>query len=108
MHVRQAKITPLEAERQLRVLDAETVEDRGVENVDVYRIVDNVVTIVVGFAVADAALDAAAGQPHAKAAAVMIAAVIRFRQGALAVNGASELPSPDHQRIFQQTALLQI
>ena len=44
----------LEEERQPRVVDAQAVEDRGVQVVDVDRRRDDVVAEVVGFAVGDA------------------------------------------------------
>ena len=46
------------------VVDAQQVQDRGVQVVDVDRFFDDVVREVVGLAVGDARLDAAAGQPH--------------------------------------------
>ncbi len=39
---------------------------------------------------------------------MVVAAVVGVRQLALAVNGAAEFAAPDHQRIVQQAALLQI
>ena len=39
---------------------------------------------------------------------MMVAAVVRFRQLALAVDRAAELAAPDDQRVVQQPALLQI
>src|SRR5215813_1870057 len=39
---------------------------------------------------------------------MMIAPVIGFGQLALAINRAAEFPAPDDQRVFEQTALLQI
>ena len=38
----------------------------------------------------------------------MVAAVVRFRQRALRVNRTPELASPDHQRVVEHAALLQI
>ena len=55
----------LELERQPLVVDAQAVQDRGVQVVDVDRVLDDVVAEVVGLAVDDARLDAAAGHPHA-------------------------------------------
>ena len=39
---------------------------------------------------------------------MMIAAVVVVRQPALAVNRAAELAAPDHQRVVEHAALLQI
>ena len=69
---------------------------------------DDVVAEVVGLAVDDAALDAAAGQPHAEVARVMVAAVVVLGQRALRVDGAAELAAPDDQRVVEQAALLEV
>ena len=56
----------------------------------------------VGRAVGDAALDAAAGQPDREALDVMVAAV------ALGHRRPAELAAPDHQRLVEHAALLQV
>src|SRR5262245_4504441 len=84
------------------------MEQRGVEVVDVHRILDDVVTVVVGGAVRDARLEPAPRRPERKTTAMMIAAVIGCRQRALAVHGAAELASPDDERVVEQAALLEI
>ena len=58
------------------VVDAQAVQDRGVQVVDVDGVLDDVVAVVVGLAVGDAGLDAAAGQPDREAARMVVAAVI--------------------------------
>src|SRR5260221_9475986 len=55
-------VAPLELERQPRVVDAQAVEDRGVQIVDVDRVARDIVAEVVGLAVGQATLDAAAGE----------------------------------------------
>ena len=39
---------------------------------------------------------------------MVVAAVVRFRQLALAVDRAAELAAPDDQRVVEQAALLQV
>ena len=63
VHVGQAVVAALELVRQLLVVDAEQVQDRRLEVVDVDGVLGDVVAEVVGRAVGDARLDAAAGQP---------------------------------------------
>ena len=63
VHVGQAEVAALEAVGQPLVVDAEQVQHRGVQVVDVDDVLDGVVAELVGRAVGDAALDAAAGQP---------------------------------------------
>jgi len=74
----EALIEALEFHGEPLIVDAQAVHDGGVEFVDVDRILDNVVAEVIGFAVDDAALDAAAGHPHTEVSRVVIAAVVFF------------------------------
>src|SRR5215469_1742736 len=90
------------------MLEAEAAENRRVVVVNVDRIIHHVVTEIVGFAVGNARLDAAAGQPSSKATAVVIAAVVVFGQRALAVDGTAELAAPNNERVVEQAALLQV
>src|SRR6187455_1027275 len=108
MYVRQPEIPPLEAVDEAGVVDAEAVEGSGLEVVDVDGAFDDVVAVVVGFAVGDAGLDAAAGHPEGEAAAVVVAAVVGFGEGPLGVDGAAKFAPPDDQRFVEQAAVLQI
>ena len=76
VHVGQPVVPALELVGQPRVIDAQAMEDRGVQVVDVDRVAGDVVAEVVGLAVGDAGLDAAAGQPDGEAAGVVVAAVV--------------------------------
>ena len=108
MHVGQAVVPALEPESQPGVVDAQAMQDRGVQVVDVDRIPDDVVAEIVGRAVGDPGPDAAAGQPDGEAAGMMVAAVVVGRQPALAVDGSAELAAPDDQRVVEQPALLEV
>ena len=108
VHVGQAEVAALEAVGQPGVLDPQQVQDRGVEVVDLDRVLDDVVGEVVGLAVDEARLDAAAGQPDREAARVMVAAVIRGGELALRVDRPAELAAPDDQRVVEQPALLEV
>src|SRR5260221_7395060 len=61
--IRKPKVAPLGTEGELRVLEAEAVEDRGLKVVNVHAIFGDAVAHFVGRAVRDAGLDAAAGHP---------------------------------------------
>src|SRR5436853_5099910 len=74
----EAEITPLEAVRQLLMVDAHLVQNGGVEIVNMHRFFHDVIAVVVGLSVGDAFLHPTAGQPHGKATAMMIASVIVF------------------------------
>ena len=65
-------------------------------------VLDGVVAELVGRAVGDARLDAAAGQPDRKAVDVVVAAV------ALGHRRAAEFAAPDHQRVVEHAALLEV
>ena len=95
-------------DREPVVVDAEVVEDGGVEVADVNGVLDNVVTEIICGAVYEARLHAPAGHPDAEATGMVIAAVVLFRKFALAINRTAELTSPDHKRVLQPAALLQL
>ncbi len=69
---------------------------------DVVPIFDGVEADLVGRAVDDAPLDAAAGQPGAEALRVVVAAV------GLGAGRAAELGAPDDDRLVEQPALLEV
>src|SRR6266705_160388 len=90
------------------VIDAEAVQNRRIQIVNMNRVFHDVVAKLVSSTVDDAGLDAAARHPDGEAARMMIAAVVLAREFALAVNGPAELASPDNQCVFKQAALFQI
>ena len=104
-HTGQSHVESLEFDRQAAMVDSQAVENRGVQVVDVDRVLDDVVAEVVGFAVHDTRLDAATRHPDREAARMMVATVVLARQIALAVDGAAKLTAPDNQRVVQQPAL---
>ena len=106
--VRQTVVTSLELEGLPLVVDAEEVLHRGVQVVHVDRVLDDVVAELVGLTVDMAAFDAAAGHPEAEATRVVVAAVRVLGDLALAVSRAAEFAAPDHERVFQQAALLEV
>ena len=75
MHVGQAEVAAGVAVGELFVVEAQQVQDRGVQVVDVDLVLDRLEAELVGRAVDVAALDAAAGQPHGEAVVVVVAAV---------------------------------
>ena len=74
MHVGQTEIAALEFVGQAFVVDAEQVQYRGLEVVDVDGVDGRVVGEVVGFAETEAGFDAAAGQPDGEDVGVMVSA----------------------------------
>ena len=103
---RQLRVEPAELVGESRVVDPQAVQDRRVQIAQVDRILDDVVAEVVGLAVFDARLHAGAGQPDGEAAAMMVAAHAGVAELALAEDRAAELGGEDHERVFEQPALL--
>ena len=107
-HVGQPEVATLEAVCQPRVIDAEAVQQRGVEIVDVDRIAGDVEAVVVRFAVGDTRTNASPGKPHCEAAAVVVAAVVFGGWLPLSVDRATELTAPDDHRFVEQPASLEV
>lgn len=63
MHIGQAVVAALELEGVPRVVDAEQVHQSCLEVVDVDLVFHDVVAVLVGFAVSEAFLHAAASHP---------------------------------------------
>ena len=87
---------------------AEQFQDGGLKVVNMNRGVDDVVRIVVGPADSCGGADAAAGEPHAEAAGMMVAPKIAFAKLALAIHRPSKLARPDDKRIVEQPTLFEI
>jgi hypothetical protein len=91
------------------VVETQQVQDRGVQVVDVDRILHSAEAELVGGAVDLSALDAAAGHPDREAVGVVIASVdlpalrIQLDRGR-----APELATPENQRLVEEAALRQI
>ena len=73
--VGQAEVAAGVTVGQPRVVEAQAVQHRGVQVVDVDRLLDGAEAELVGRAVNVAAVDAAAGHPHREAVVIVVAAV---------------------------------
>lgn len=69
-------MSALKFERELRVIDTEQMQDRGVQVMNMHWIARDVVTEVVGLTDADTGLDSCTCQPNREAARMMVATVI--------------------------------
>ena len=63
-NIRQSEVAALVAVGEALVVDAELVQDRGMQVMDVDDVLGGMIAKFVGRAVRDAGLDAAAGEPH--------------------------------------------
>src|SRR5690349_8788849 len=91
-----------------RVVEAEQVQHRGMEIMNMDGILRDVVGEIVRRSVGQAALDAATGHPQREAARMMITAKAVLLDLALAVTRAAELTAPNDQRVVEQAALFQV
>src|SRR5690606_18335206 len=103
VNVGQAALDPIVSEGEALVIDAEQVQDRGVDIVAVGgpAAVARLVRPLVAFAEGGTSLDAAAGEPVREDEGVVIAS-----PGALVAGHATELGRPEDDRIVEHAALL--
>src|SRR5436190_10125769 len=109
MDIRQPKIAPLETVGKLFVIKAEQVQNGGLKIVNVDLIAHDREAELIGFSIADAVLDTAAGEENGEAVRVVIAAEEFAIGGAsFTERRAAEFAAPHYQRFVQQSALAQI
>ena len=96
MHIRQTEVAARVAVGEPSVVEAEQMQHRGVQIVQVDFVVDRKVTVVVGRVILEARLHAAAGQSNRVAMRVVVAAIVALRGGR-----AAEFAAPEHERIIQ-------
>ena len=89
-------------------MDAKLIKDGRVEVADMHGVLDDVVAVVVGFAIFDPPFYTAAGHPHGKTATVVVASVVVLGQLALGVDCAAKFTAPDDERIIKHAALLEV
>ena len=103
VHVGEPEIAAGVAIRQTLVVQAEQVQDRRVQVVEVDLVLDRVVAVVVGRAVRRPGFTPPPASHMVNASRIVVAAV-----GALRSRRAAELAAPDDERVLQQAARLQI
>ena len=91
------------ANRQFGVVDSHQVQNGRMQVVAIGLVGGGLVAELVAGAEAGAALDAGAGQPGHEGAAVVVAA-----GAALGERHSAELGRPDHQRVVEEAARLQV
>lgn len=89
--------------RQASRVEAQLMEDRGMEIGDVMTVLHRVEPEFIGGAVGDASPDASAGQPDRKPIRMMIPTIAALRP-----RRAPELGPPNHKGLLEQSPLLQI
>src|SRR5437899_7908 len=76
VHVGEPVVAALELERQPRVVDAQAMQHRCVQVMNMHRVANNVVAEIVRLAVSQSGLNAGARQPDGETARMMVAAII--------------------------------
>ncbi len=104
----QACIQSLKLCGEAFVIDSQEMEKGRMEIANVHSIGNDVVPPGAGFSERDAWFHAASRHPHAEASGMMVTAVIGCCQLALRVIRAAKFATPDHQRVLEHAALLQI
>ena len=96
LHADEPLIEALKFECEAHRVEAQQVQDGGVQVVDVNPVARDVEAELVALAERDAGLDAAAGQPHCECVRMMVAAVVA---AALHHGRAAEFAAPNHERL---------
>ncbi len=105
LDVSEPEVPALESIRQTLVVQAEEVENRGLEVVDVDAVLDGGEAELVGLAEGEAGFHAAAGEPHGISIDVVVAT---DHLADLAHRCAAELAAPDHEGGVEEAARLQV
>src|SRR4051812_44295617 len=106
----QAEVAAAVAVAELRVIDAEEVENGRVDVVYMGGLFLGLETEFVGRAVDAATLDSATREPHGEAVGIVVTAALDARAHApdFANRRAPEFRSADDERVFPESTLLEI
>ena len=85
------------------MVETHEVQQGCVQVVEVHAVVDRLNPVLISGAIAHAALYSSTSQPEAEAGGIVVAAI-----GFLNMRRASELTTPHHQCVLQETAFLQV
>jgi len=96
MYVSQAEVSAAVAVGEALVVEADQVQDCGMQVVDMNFVLNDVEAELVGGTVRQSALHASSRQPHREAVGMVVAA------GSLSGGSAAEFASPHHQRLVKQ------
>lgn len=94
--ISEAEIAPGIAVREPFVVDAQQVQNGGMEIVDVNAVMHGSETKVIGLSVRDAPFDTAPGKPRGEAEVIVVSAGTILRSWC-----ATKFPAPDHEGLFE-------
>src|SRR5262245_13985561 len=98
VHVGEAEVAAGVAEGQAGVIEAEKVQDRGVQVVDANHVLDRVITVLVRCSVSHSAAYSGTGHPDGEALWIVVPPV------ALGERRAAKFRRPHDQRRLQEAA----
>ena len=107
-NARQALVKTLVPDGETAVIDTHTVENGGIELVEMHRIFCDIIAEIIGFAVGHSGLDPSPGHPHAEVARVMVSTVALPGQFSLAVGGTPEFSTEDNKCVLKHSPFLQV
>jgi hypothetical protein len=108
VYVGQAEIAAGVSVGEAGVIEAEQVQEGGMEVVDVDRFFDGAVAELIGGAISHAAFDSAAGEPDGKAPVIVISTAAGFAVDHLNAGGATKFTTAQHDRFVEKSALFEI
>src|SRR4051812_6012622 len=111
LHVREPIVPPPEKVSKLLVIEAEQVQQRGIQVVHMHAIDDGLITHLIRLAIAQARLCAATGQPDGETIGTVVTAGKRVVLAGIAVffhRRPAEFRAAHHERLPEQTALIQV
>ena len=106
----ESLVETLVREDELVVINSELVKHSCVKVAYVYRILYYIIAELVGFPIADTALDSATCHPCGKASWMMVATILFpiSRIEVLGVRGPAKFARENDKRVIKQSSLLQI
>src|SRR6266513_5042270 len=95
---------------QLVMIESEQIEHGRMQVANLNRILDDFISHIVGFSMADAGSQSTASQPYGEGAWIVITAHILHLLTAsiFSHRGAAEFSTPNHERVFEQTTRFKV
>ncbi len=106
-HSRKAEVKALVFDGETFVIDAEVVEEGGVEIADVDGILDDVVGVVIRFSIV-AGFETSTDYAGGEATAMVVATMVILSQFALTVDSAAKFSTKDDHGVLKHAAFFKI
>ena len=101
-------VKALITEGEFLVVNAKLIEDGGVQVTNMDWIFQNIVGVIVGFAVFVSPLDACPGHPRGETPAMVVTTVVILGEFSLRVYRPSKFTAADHKSVIEHAAFLQV